>query len=90
VPTITNVDEGSSVGRCKLTGREARVEIAWFQRMKQACGELLTNIAFNFNLRHSTSVLDETVDAVRLAADLAAEAQLRFEHGRQDLMVGWC
>jgi hypothetical protein len=45
------------------------------------------------NVHEGSSVLDTTVDAVRGhvrdTRRIAAEAQIRYETGRQDLMVGW-
>ena len=48
---------GTKVGRCILNRVESRVENAWFQRLKLKCDTLLSNIAFNFNLRRYTEVV---------------------------------
>jgi hypothetical protein len=45
------IESLNKVGRCRLKSVEARVESAWFQRMKLKYDKPLSNHAFNFNLR---------------------------------------
>ena len=47
VVTVTTPE----VGRCRLTRGRPQVHRAWFQLLKQKCGEQVSNFAFNFNLR---------------------------------------
>jgi len=46
---------GPTVRRCRLKPDETHVESAWFQRLKLNCNELLSNLAFNVNLRRYTT-----------------------------------
>jgi len=42
------------VGRCQLKPDEIRVESAWWQHLNLTCDKLLSNFAFDFNLRPYT------------------------------------
>ena len=55
---------GRVVGWCTLNPVEARVERYWFQRLKLKYDELLSNFAFNFNLRHYSVVMRECGEIV--------------------------
>ena len=53
--------------RCRLSPIEARIEGAWFQRMILQHDKLLSNFAFNFNLRHYTEAFFGSVVALASA-----------------------
>jgi len=44
----------SMAGRCRLKSVEARVEIAWFQRLKLRHDNMLSNFAFDCSVRRYT------------------------------------
>jgi hypothetical protein len=49
---------GSKVRQCRLKPVEARVDIAWCQRLKPNCDELVSSIAFKFNFHRHSKVAD--------------------------------
>jgi len=55
----------AAVRRCKLKCIETRVESAWFQRLKLSHNELLSSLAFNFNLRRCSAGKDISGPGIR-------------------------
>jgi len=54
------------VGRCRLTASKPvlKVQCLWFQRLKLQYDELLSNFAFNFNLRRYIKAASSLVKVV--------------------------
>jgi len=81
-----------SVGRCRFKRVETSVESAWFQRLKLEYDELLSNLAFNLNLRRYTSGWQDVsqADLLALIAPYYARPDLTRDHKRKQLLVGRC
>ena len=73
-----NVDSicSASVGRCKLTRVQIRVDSAWCQSLILTWDTLRSRFGFNFNLRPDTSVANKQAYADRHGYDVIVDSEI--------------